>query len=343
MASFTIAGIDNEFAVSTGSNVGTGVDPDTSTFDNPPNGSRELRITTKDGDNDPRLFEPGDIYDVVWGGFEGGGTILDAVVVRSDQAPTGDGGIIVFEGLDANGAVAQVIWTPGFDLEGWYSDNYNPSMEPQFYTDDTQATYSHSFVCFASETRIDTPDGPRPVGSLVPGDLVLTADAGAVEVLWTGQQICPGADRDAPVVFDPGSIGNTRRLRLSQWHRVAVETPLAEYYFGTPEVLVPARALANGRDIRIMPCARICYVHVLLADHHILSAEGARCESLFLGDTAMDLLDRDPDLARVVARHTSKNLHSTAARPILKMSEAMLLVNVFMQVAGDTDLRIATP
>jgi hypothetical protein len=189
--SFTIAGTDNQFAVSTGSNVDTTAN--SSTFDNPPSGSKDLLITTNEDDPNPRLFEIGDTYDVSWGGQGGGGTIQDAVVVRSDAAP-GDGGVVVFEGVDENGDPAQVIWTPDFDLEGWYSDNFNPSNEPQFYTEDTQPTYTHSFVCFASETRIQTPEGPRPVGKLNAGDLVTTEDAGDIKILWAGRRLCRAVD-----------------------------------------------------------------------------------------------------------------------------------------------------
>ena len=84
---FSIFGIDNEFAAATGDNVG--VTEDTSRFDNPPSGSKDLVITTKPGDPDPRSFELGDTYEISWGGTSGGGFISDAVVVRSDGSPDG--------------------------------------------------------------------------------------------------------------------------------------------------------------------------------------------------------------------------------------------------------------
>jgi hypothetical protein len=182
----TISAQDNEFAVATGDNVGTSENQ--SRFDNPPQGSKDFVITTKEGDDDPRLFEVGDTYNITWGGQGGGGTIIDAVVVRSDPSPGGEGaGIIVFEGVDENGEPAQVIWTPGLDLEGWYSDNYNPSAEPEFYTQDMDASYDHRFVCFASETRIRTPEGSKAAGAFRSGDLVSTKDDGDVAVVEGGR------------------------------------------------------------------------------------------------------------------------------------------------------------
>ena len=66
-----INGVDNEFAVATGNNVGTTAN--SSTFDNPPNGSKDLIITSNDGDTSASVFSLGDTYDVAWGGAGGGG------------------------------------------------------------------------------------------------------------------------------------------------------------------------------------------------------------------------------------------------------------------------------
>jgi hypothetical protein len=321
--SFQIFAIDNEFAASTGSNVNTS--PGRSRFDNPPQGSKDLVITTKDGDPDPRLFEVGDTYDLSWGGQVGGATIIDAVVVRSDAAPSGGGGIIVFEGLDENGETAQIIWTPGFDLEQWYADNYNPSAEPEFYVTDLQPEYTHGYVCFAAETRIRTPDGYRQVGSLAAGDLVCTVDAGDVPLLWTAQWQGAGYDSAAPVCFAPGTLGNRREIRLSQQHRVLTKSPRLQLLFGLDEALVPARALVNGETVRITPVESITYVHVMLPQHHILDAEGTYCESLFLGDQSSLRLFQNWEFAALVTATDPLAKDAPAARPFLSMKEARLL------------------
>ena len=44
-------------------------------------------------------------------------------------------------------------------------------------------------VCFCHDTRIATPEGPRPVQDLRPGDLVLTRDRGAQPLRWTGRRL----------------------------------------------------------------------------------------------------------------------------------------------------------
>ena len=284
---FDIYALDNEFAVSTGSNVlsGGGV----SSFDYPPTSSLDLIITTKDGDPDPRLFEIGATYDLAWRGNGAGGSITDAVVVRSDPA-NGGGGIIVFQGVDDTGALAQVVWTPDFDLESWYFDNFVFGIPPVFNVGDQDPAYTHGYVCFSADTPIASPHGPIRAGDICAGDLVDTLDHGAQPVAWTGRRRVRALGGAAPVRFAPGSIGNEAPLRLSPNHRVLLRSYRAELFFGLPEVLVPAKAMVNGGSIRLAPCSEIDYVHLLFDRHELIWAADAICESLFLGDEAHRLL-----------------------------------------------------
>lgn len=306
---FSIFALDDAFAVATGDNVNNG--PGTSTFDYPPNSTKDLVITTTAGDDDPRLFEVGDVYEVTFGG-NGGTTILNAVVVRSDPGPTG-GGIVVFEGLDTGGNPAQVIWTPGEDLETWYWDHYNPSAQPGFYTTDQNIAYSHTFICFDAEARIATPFGLRRAGDLAPGDLVVTVDHGARPLRWVAQRQMAGRDALTPVLIREGVLGNGAPLRLSPQHMVMIRSAQAEILFGHTEVLVPVRALVDGRRIRYAPTPHVTYVHLLLDRHELLLAEGAPCESL----RAL------PDWVHVPGAPDVPPM--TAVRPILSWREAVAL------------------
>lgn len=317
----TFEGIDNEFAVATGANVDNGADR--STFDYPPDDSFDLRITSKTGDSDPNRFDLGDTYAVSWGGSGGGGLIDTATVVRSDDGPDGTGGVIVFEGLDENGDMAQVVWSPDVNLDGWYWDNYSQDQLPGFHTTDQNPAYTHSYVCFAADTPIATPHGPCPAGDLGLGDLVCTHDDGPQPVLWVGQRQVCGIGENAPVHFAPDSIGNRQPLRLSQHHRIMVTSPMAELMFGHHEVFVPAKAMLGHPGISLRACAKITYVHFLLPCHSVISAaEGAPCESLFPGGMTEHLLyDHWPTLA-----HLWGNRAYRAARPILTYREARCLI-----------------
>lgn len=313
--------VDTEFAVSTGSNVNSGAG--TSTFDYPPNGTSNLTVTSNSGDTDPTLFEPGDSYDITWSGTGGGGVIEDAVVIRSDTSP-GEGGVIVFEGTDENGDLVQVVWSPGFDLEAWYWENYDSGASPEFWTSDQDASYSHSVVCFDARARLLTKAGWLPAGQIRAGMRVWTRDAGYQAVLWAGGRRVPGRGRNTPVRFATGTIGNTAPLLLSQQHRVLLRSPRAELMFASHEVLVPAKAFAGRPGVSYAPCSEVEFVHVLTEHHHLLRAEGAECESLFLGDEA-DLILRE-DLAGLPGLPALRRAQR-AARPILTFREAASLLS----------------
>ncbi|MFK7939674.1 MAG: Hint domain-containing protein [Roseovarius sp.] len=314
--------LDNEFAASTGSNVNSS--PGRSIFDYPPNSTMDLVVTSKPSDANPGLFELGETYELSWAGSGGGGTITDATVIRSDPAPgVGDGGVIVFEGIDENGDLVQIVWTPDFDLESWYFDNFDQGQPPEFYTTDQDATYSHSVMCFEAKTPILTDRGRCQAGRIRVGDRVWTLDGGYREVLWVGHQTVPGIGRYAPVRFEVGTLRNKRTILLSQQHRVLIQSAQAELLFADHEVLVPAKAMDGMPGITLAPCSAVHYVHLLLGEHHLLNVAGGLCESLFLGDMT-DLITTEqmsPDTKQMASQ-----LRHIAARPILTYREARCLL-----------------
>ncbi|WP_281967434.1 Hint domain-containing protein [Roseovarius nanhaiticus] len=156
-------------------------------------------------------------------------------------------------------------------------------------------TYSKTFVpCFAAGTRIATPDGPRLVEHLRAGDLVLTRDHGARPLRMVLARTAifdprpsdgADADRDKPIELKPGTLGHglpERMLILSPNHRILVTDAAGR------EVLVPAKALTGYPGIRRRRGARqVRYLHLVLARHEIILAEGAATESYLAGDHAM--------------------------------------------------------
>ncbi len=143
--------------------------------------------------------------------------------------------------------------------------------------------------CFTPGTLIDTPDGPRLIETLVPGDLVQTRDHGAQPLRWVGQARLSQAALQAspahlPVCIAAGALAPgvpQRALVLSPQHRVLVSGWRAEILFGTAEVLVPALAFLGDQAIRMQPGPQgVSYLHLLFDRHEILFAEGAEVESL---------------------------------------------------------------
>ncbi|MCR9155940.1 MAG: Hint domain-containing protein [Rhodobacteraceae bacterium] len=288
-----INAINNEFAIASGSNVN--VTMAYSYFDYPPNSTKGLVITSNAGDPSPYEFGVGDSYDLSWSGNGGSSTIEDAVVIRSDYVGPGQGAV-VFEGTDSeSGELVQLVWSPAFDLEGWYwSNGGSPSNPNAFWTTDQNATATYQTICFAEDTHVDTPSGPRPVQALRTGDAVLTLDNGSQPVLWVRrhvQRLNHRCDKSAPILIRASTLGKKRPhkdLIVSPQHRILVggQGQLDDHFQG--EAFVPAKALTVLPGIRQLLGRRTAiWVHFACARHEIVIADGCFSETLLLGDMVM--------------------------------------------------------
>lgn len=182
--------------------------------------------------------------------------------------------------------------------------------------------------CFAAGTRILTPRGERAVETLRPGDLVVTLDHGPRPLLWVGQSARSWRGRDSPVEIAPGTLGALRPTRLSPLHRVMLRDARAELLFAAPggEVLLRARDLVNQTTItRHDRGGTVRYVHLMLATHEILIANGILTESFQPGPQAQASFDPAARAALSRLMHRPALRHMPAARPTLKPHEAALL------------------
>ncbi|MDD8021820.1 MAG: Hint domain-containing protein [Paracoccaceae bacterium] len=137
--------------------------------------------------------------------------------------------------------------------------------------------------CFTAGTRIATPDGPRAVEGLRPGDLVLTQDNGPQPVRWVGQRQVVATGPMAPVRIRAGAFGRHDDLLVSPQHRVLVRDPMAELLFGEAEILVAAKDLVNGTTVEIAEGGTVEYVHILFDRHQVVFSEGLATESFLPG------------------------------------------------------------
>ena len=334
---------DNEFAAATGGNVNYSAG--FSRFDYPPNSSRDLIINSQPGDSDPRLFEVGEVYTVSFSG-NGGATITNATIIRSDYTTQDDGtpiegneGAIVFEGLDENGDLTQVVWSPNFDLETWYFDNFTGGGSPPgFYTQDQDAGQSAQFACFAAGTWIRVPGGHARVEDLQAGDLVETRDHGAVALLWCAHSDVPGLGRGAPVTLDPAFSGGTAPLVVSPQHRILLRHPALETYFDSTEVLIAAKHLVDGAVVTSRARSHMSYHHVLCPQHEILFANGVEAESLLPGDEVQGVMSAAAQqaLASAVSNGPATALSRHTARPVVRRREAVLVRDIMGLNLWDT-------
>lgn len=292
-----INALNNEFAAATGSNAN--VSSDYSYFDHPPGSTKNLTITSNEGDASPNEFSVGDRYDLSWEGHSGGRMMEDATVIRSDYLGA-EQGVIVFEGKDTEtGEIAQIVWTPDFDLESWYWDNGGgPSSPNAFWTSDQNTTQTYQTVCFAEGTRIHTPDGPLRVEDLIAGDMVTTLDHAAQPVLWTNrdtQALDRIATDEKPVLIRAHALGPghpARDLVVSPQHRILVggHDQLTDNF--PAEAFVPAKALTILPGVRHMKGTNtVTWVHFACASHEIVTANGCLTETLLLGPRVIGTLN----------------------------------------------------
>jgi hypothetical protein len=223
---------------------------------------------------------------------------------------------------------------PPKERELWVVHHTLDAMQDNHITDS-----SGGVICFTPGTRIETPDGARLVQDLREGDLVQTKDNGAQEILWIGSRRMTGARLFAmpklrPIRISAGALGVHRpdqELLVSPSHRMLVRGPVARALFNTPEVLVAASDLINGRQVRVDTQVReVTYIHLLLSDHQILWANGVETESFHPSNAALSTLG-ETDRIRLLAQYpqieANPQSYGGYARRNLSKSEAAILMH----------------
>lgn len=187
--------------------------------------------------------------------------------------------------------------------------------------------------CFMAGTEVDTPDGPRPVESVRPGDLVHTLDDGPQIVRWVGHRTLRLADllNDPdlrPVEFAAGSLGPDvpdRPLTLSPQQRLLFSGAECELCFGEVEVLAPAIHLAERPGVG-RPLTPLTYVQRMFDRHQIVCTHGVWRESFQPGGPMLDAMSelQRKELFRLFPELASGQTY-VSARPTLKAHETRLL------------------
>jgi len=141
-------------------------------------------------------------------------------------------------------------------------------------------------ICFLPGTQIATPDGPRLVESLMPGDRVDTRDNGAQPLVWRGETRLSGAELYLhpglrPIRVRAGALGPGRPepdLLVSPGHRLLLG--VAAGLSDERELLVSAADLEDGGRIRRdFTLSSVRYIHLMFEGHEIITANGLPCES----------------------------------------------------------------
>ncbi len=156
-------------------------------------------------------------------------------------------------------------------------------------------------VCLTTGTRIDTPDGPRAIETLVPGDLICTLDHGPQPLRMVHLRPVPDrllrARRDLmPVRISAGALGfglPHTDLLVSPNHRMLFRHIRMSLLFGEDAAFVRAKSLAVAFDGIYVDASvtDVTYVHLVFDRPEVVIAEGAPTESLHVCREALAALD----------------------------------------------------
>lgn len=279
---------------------------------------------TIDGEEGDDIIYGGAGADRLFGG-DGRDTFLmqDGDFAQGDHVDGGSGGDD-HDVLDLSGygwSRVQVTYTSA-DRESGYVTFYDQNgavLGTMTFTE-----IEHIIPCFTAGTLIETPDGPRRVESLQPGDLILTLDEGPQPVRWIGQRKFGLADLLSdpslqPVEIPAAALGDGvpgRRIRVSPQHRIMFGGAVCELHFGTEEVLVPAIQLVGRRAIRqrLQP---VTYVHLMFDRHQIVQTHGLWSESYQPGERTLDAM---PDPQREELLRLFPDLEVPGSYPAARMT-----------------------
>ena len=191
--------------------------------------------------------------------------------------------------------------------------------------------HPEALAAYAADALVDTPDGPRPAGDLVAGDVVTTLANGSRPLRWVGRRRVTPVELLAhpglrPVAFAPGTVGNSRELLVSPQQRMLIDDWRAAVYFGEDRVLVSALALVDDQAARLaLPEAGVDYVVLLCDRYEILLAEGALSESFHPGETGLAGLATAQRATLAALVPEAELSRRRAAFPIVHNAEARAL------------------
>ncbi|MFQ6550527.1 Hint domain-containing protein [Aestuariibius sp. 2305UL40-4] len=192
-----------------------------------------------------------------------------------------------------------------------------------------------NIICFGRGTPILCADGQeRLVEDLEAGDLVVTKDNGNQPIRWIGstkltQETLTQFPERRPIRFTKDALGTHEEFLVSPQHRVLLNNELAELYYGSNEMLAPAKALVNDKTIRVADdLEEVEYYHILFNDHELIRASGAWSESFYPGKFSMDTMEHATRDEVVLFFPELEDLEAPAmrsVRPSLKPWEVRVL------------------
>jgi hypothetical protein len=162
-------------------------------------------------------------------------------------------------------------------------------------------------ACFLRGTRLLTPEGEREIEDLRIGDLVTTLSGEAKPIKWIGRRVYRQStgsrypESVLPVRVATGALGPDaphRELFISQHHALWVDG-----------LFIRAIDLVNGSSITLESAAELSeveYLHVKLARHDVILAEGAPSETLLVHSGNVERFDNFVEYLRLFGRDSAE-------------------------------------
>lgn len=250
--------------------------------------------------------------------------------------------ITVFDAAGTEYTLVAIGTTTGYqtDIVGLAFEGPAPPPGTTVYFDYNNSTVTDgtSMVpCFASDTLIDTIDGPMKVQDIQKGTLVKTIDKGFQPVVWIASSevnLTAGKEHLRPIKLKKDCLGSnipSQDVKVSPAHRILIDGPEAELMFGEAEVLASAKHLLNDHSIvRDHSVTKVTYWHLMFAQHEVIVTSNLRSESFNPGQVALNGLEEDaraelfelfPEL-----QEPKPSAYVSTARLVLKQHEAQLVL-----------------
>ena len=234
-----------------------------------------------------------------------------------------------------SGATAAISGTTLTLTDGTASEIFSLGSAPAagtsfyVYADQSGGTDISSVPCYCPGTLIRTVRGEVAIEDLAIGDEVVTAAGEARPIRWIGRRSYSGrfAARNPdvlPVLIRAGALDDNvpkRDLLVSPLHAMFIDG-----------VLIPAASLVNGRSIVVIEAVeRVEYIHLELASHDIILAEGAPAES-FVDDNSRGMFHNvaeyhsmHPDAVRMPARYCAPRVEDGDVLELVRQRIALRL------------------
>lgn len=231
----------------------------------------------------------------------------DHRAVATDDDPVLENGFVVTDGRRTF-TVSIIGLNDGTAPLLMFLNEIPPANTDMWVVSDTVERRSHlqsshssgGVICFTAGTKILTANGARLVQDLAEGDKIQTKDDGQQEILWIGKRRMTGARLHAmphlrPVRIKAGALCQGEPdddLLVSPDHRLLIKGSATSALFNTSEVLVAAKDLVNDENISVDYNLRETqYIHLMLAGHQIVWANGVETESFHPANTMLDAIE----------------------------------------------------